>query len=709
MAGHPRRKTFSGPFSLKGDFLDPSFDKWRSLATKSLRGKPLDRLTIKIDDGVAVRPLYTVADDSPPPGLPGRAPFTRGSTEPARRPSGWLSCQLYDHPDLACVAQQLSEEHDPGTSAVWIKMAGPIRQGIGSHGVGDGNLWTDGVFASTTAHLMQLCAAIETEATTIILDGGGAGFSQAALFTAAARTSGADLGTARGSFGIDPLASLASDGELVLGGDRSFALMADLGAWCLREAPGMRAAAVSTIPYHMAGASPVQEMAFALATGVQYLRAFDGAGIEPKLACRQMLFRFAVGRDLFTEVARMRAFRRLWARVAGECGVSDDAAAPVIHAVTSPRSLTTRDPWVNMLRATVGTFAAAIGGADFITTLPFDSAIGQPGDLGRRMAVNSHRVLREESHLGHVLDPAGGSWYIERLTEELANAAWRSFQDIERHGGMRQSLADGMIASAVDEAARAGRQATATRKAPITGISTWPNLAEQKLTPPVVKIEPLLERVMSQGAGCPDEHPALATLAGVSRAAEGGPRPGVVFEAAVAAAEAGATLHQLNHNLRTDSKPSTMTPLPCSRDAEPFEDLRDASDSRLAATGQRPRAFLANLGSVADYTARTTFAKNVLEAGGIETIASSGLDSADAAVAAFVGSGCAAVCLCSSDERYEALAADIVPALRAKGAKLVLLAGRPGPEGAEVDHSIYAGCDVVETLGAVLSTLEATS
>ena len=700
MAEEPRRVTFTGPFSMEGAFSTPSVDEWTDLATKSLRGRAIDRLTVEIDEGVAVKPLYTAADHAEMPGSPGRPPFTRGSLIPAERPQGWYSCPLYDRPDPTGDSWRPAAEPDSDVTAAWIRLGQlahdrPAKTADRTSTNACSATWT-------SAEMQQLVSAIGSRP--IILDGGEHGVALAALFTAATRALGADLGVVEGCFAIDPFASLVERGELTTGTERAFALMTEVASWCLRTAPGMRAATVSTIPYHMAGATTVQEMAFALASGVEYLRAFEGAGIEPALACGQLQFRCAVGRDLFTEVARMRAFRRLWATVAAECGVTDNSAAVSIHAVTSPRSLTARDPWVNMLRATVGTFAAAIGGADYITTLPFDAALGPAGDLGRRMAINTHRVLREESHLGRVLDPAGGSWYVEKLTDELAHAAWHSFQDIERRGGMRRALADGVIASAVGNSARAGRRSVATRKTPITGVSTWPNLGEEAL--PRAASAPACEP--TRGESCRTDHPSLAALARLCRVADGGVSNGAVFEAAVAAADAGATLAQLVEALAVDCRPSTLKPLTSAREAEPFERLRDASDASLASTGQRPRAFLANLGSVADYTARSTFAKNLLEAGGIETVDSSGFESAEPAGAAFAASGCTAVCLCSSDERYETFAEDLVPALRANGAQVVLLAGKPAAGANGIDHFIHQGCDVLQVLGAVLSALEVT-
>jgi methylmalonyl-CoA mutase len=314
--------------------------------------------------------------------------------------------------------------------------------------------------------------------------------------------------------------------------------------------------------------------------------------------------------------------------------------------------MTRRDPTVNILRTTIAVFAAGLGGADAITALPFTSAIGLPDRFARRVARNTQLVLLEESSLAKVSDPAAGTGGIEDLTAQLCAAAWAQFQKIEQAGGAAAALEAGLIQRQV-VATRAEREKNiARRRDALTGTSEFPDI-----------------------------HESAAHVLDVAPYAP--------------------------HPLPTDGErgPPAFAALPRIRLAEPFEALRDASDRALAAPGARPKVFLANLGKLADFTARTLFAKNFFEAGGIEAMANDGFASRDEMVAAFQASGTNLACLCSSDNVYDQEAVDAAKALGAAGAAHLYLAGRPGDleaalKAAGVQDFIYAGCNVLGVLGA---------
>jgi methylmalonyl-CoA mutase len=318
-----------------------------------------------------------------------------------------------------------------------------------------------------------------------------------------------------------------------------------------------------------------------------------------------------------------------------------------VAAQTAWRMMTKRDPFVNMLRSTMAVVAAGLGGADAITVLPHTAAIGLPDGFARRIARNTQLILLEESNLAKVADPAAGSGGFESLTLALCDAAWPLFQEIEKAGGIDRALAQGLIQAKV-AAVRAEREkAVARRKDALTGTSEFPDIAE----PPAVVLEPA---------------PAVPRTVG-------------------------------------------GTALPCHRLAEPFEALRDAAD-RAAAAGARPRAFLANLGMPADFTARTTYAKNFFEAGGIAAVTNDGFASLDELLGAFKESGATLACLCSSDEVYAQEAVAAAKALREAGATHIYLAGRPGEREAALTAAgiggfIFVGCDVPAMLKAALEEL----
>ncbi|MFD7695620.1 methylmalonyl-CoA mutase family protein [Streptomyces sp. NPDC059805] len=588
--------------SLAAEFPDATHEQWQHLVEGVLRkaGKDVsgtaaeDALSTALEDGMRSRPLYTARDAAPDPGLPGFAPFVRGGRPEGNTAGGWDVRQRHTTAADGVVLADLEN----GVTSLWLV--------VGEAGVPVSSLGSalDGVYLDLAPVVLD--AGAETEA---------AAHALLALY----EERGVAKDAARGNLGADPLGHEARTGTSL-----PFAPAAALARRCAEEYPGLRALTVDALPYHEAGGSAAQELGAALATGVAYLRELTEAGLTVEQAAAQLEFRYAATADQFLTIAKLRAARRLWARVTE---VSGAPAAQVQHAVTSPVMMTRRDPWVNMLRTTVATLAAGVGGADSVTVLPFDHALGLPDAFARRVARNTSTILIEESHLARVIDPAGGSWYVERLTDELAHAGWEFFQRIERAGGQAAALRSGQLRDdlAATWEARTGR--LAKRREPVTGVSEFPHLAEQ----PVVR--------------------------------EPAPEP-----------PSGA--------------------LPRVRRDEAFEALRARSDAHLAATGARPRVYLAALGPAAAHTARLTFASNLFQAGGIEPVTEG----------TFEDSGATEACLCSSDAVYQEQAAEAAGRLKAAGAQQVFLAGRPGDHPG-VDGHVFAGCDAVAVLSATLDRM----
>ena len=396
---------------------------------------------------------------------------------------------------------------------------------------------------------------------------------------------------------------------------------------------------------HNAGGSEAQELSFIIANAVAYLRAFDSNGISLDAARDMIYFRLCADADEFLTIAKFRALRKLWARVEEACRLTPKPA--YVAAETAWRMMTKRDPHVNMLRTTIAVAAAGLGGADSITALPHTITLGLPDAFARGLVRNTQSILLEESHLGRVADPAAGSGAIEELTNKICMAAWNQFQAIESHGGAWTALEKGFIQSNIAAVRSERQRAAACRKDPITGASDYPNLHE---TPAAILNVPKIT-------------PSKETA------------PAITIQA-----------------------------LPRIRLAEPFERLRDASDRILEKTGTRPKVFLANLGKISDFTARTTYAKNFYEAGGIEAVTNDGFKNRDEIVAAFKMSGARLACLCSSDKVYASEAAETAKALTDVGA-IVQLAGRPGENEtkwrqAGIKAFIYGGCDTLATLQA---------
>ncbi|MFE6093340.1 methylmalonyl-CoA mutase family protein [Streptomyces massasporeus] len=593
---------------LAGEFPDVPHEQWQRLVAGVLRksGKDVEgaeaehALSTALEDGLRTRPLYTAHDSAPEPGLPGFAPFVRGGRAEGNTVGGWDVRQRHTVSDRDAVLGDLEN----GVTSLWLTV------GEGGIPVPDLGRVLDGVYLDLAP---------------VVLDAGRDAEPAARELLRVYEERGVARDAARGNLGADPLGHEARTGQPC-----DTAPAAELARLCAGEYPGLRALTVDALLYHEAGGSAAQELGCSLATGVAYLRELAGAGLDVEQACAQLEFRYAATADQFLTIAKLRAARRLWARVAEVCG-APGAGAQLQHAVTSPVMMTRRDPWVNMLRSTIATLAAGAGGADAVTVLPFDHALGLPDAFARRIARNTSTILIEESHLSRVIDPAGGSWYVERLTDELAHAGWEFFQRIERLGGMPAALRSGDLERDLAETWQARAGLLAKRREPITGVSEFPFLAEK----PVVR------------ADAPE------------------PRSGG---------------------------------LPRVRRDEAYEALRARSDAHLAATGSRPRIFLAALGPAAAHTARLTFASNLFQAGGIEPVTEG----------TFEESGATEAVLCSSDALYAEQAEAAVQDLKAAGARHVFLAGRPGDHPG-VDAYVFAGCDAVAVLSATLDRMGVVS
>jgi methylmalonyl-CoA mutase len=592
-------------------FAPTSEEDWRKLVSAALKGGAFEKLVAKAEDGFPIAPIYP-----------------RKTGPRAGRASGpWRIIARVDHPDPEAANAQALDDLAHGADGLEIVFAGAA----GAYGYG--------LASADAASLDILLREILFDALRLELDLGPAGENAArAIADVIARQiepARADI-----AFGLDPVGGLAISGRGHDWREEAKALAAFAQDLAARGFVGPFLAADGRV-IHAAGGSPVQELAFVLTTAVTYLRALEAGGMPLDDARAAIGFRLAADADEFMSLAKFRALRLLWARIEEACGLAPKPAH--VHAASAWRTMTARDPYVNVLRGVMAAFSAGLGGADSVSVLPFTQAIGLPDSFARRLARNSQLLLLEESHLGFVADPAAGAGAFEALTETFCEKAWALFQDVEKQGGIVAALEGGVFQADVARIAEARAHDVARRKTAMTGLSDFPNLAEIK--PEVLPVAP----------------------------------PSFVYDG-----------------------PARAAPLAPRRLSEPFEVLRDASDAMLAATGVRPRVFLANLGPIAAFNARATFAKSLFEAGGVETLGNDGFANAEEAARAFTESGARLACLCSSDEIYAASAEDAARALAAAGAR-VWMAARPSEReaalrAAGVKNFIFAGCDVLEAL-----------
>lgn len=618
----------SGAPNLAEGFPAATRERWRELVTGVLRksGVPEDRLADTPEavlathtyDGFDVGPLHTRQSPEPAPGFPGLAPFVRGYGPGGAVPEGWDVRARHTDADPGVLRRRVHTDLMNGVASLWIAVGGA------------------GLPASK---LGAALADVHLDLAPVVLDAGADHADAATALLDAHADAGVPDGRIISHLGVDPLTTAARAGERpdVMDPVR-FAVERASGR------PGLGLVVADGSLVHDAGGSEGQELGWTIAAGTAYLRALHAAGLDVADAARRIEFRLPVNADQFSGIAKLRAVRAMWNQVLSASGVAAQDRAMRLHAPTSAAMMTRRDPHVNMLRTTVACFAAGVGGADAVTVAPFDSAVGLPEDLARRIARNTQSLLVEEAHLARVVDPAGGSFYVEALTRELYRAGWAFFQEVEAEGGAAEAVEHGLLRERVDAVWTRRRLDLAHRTAPLTGVSEFPDANETAL-------------VRDPDPG----RPATAVPGG----------------------------------------------FPVRRYARDYEALRDRGDAYADETGKRPTVFLATLGPVAAHTARASFAANLLAAGGIAVQEPGPLDGAAAVAEAFAASGHRAAVICSSDAVYAEHAEAVARALRKAGARRVLLAGEPGDarRDAGVDAFAHRGCDAVALLTDLLAVL----
>ncbi len=600
--------------------------EWRNLVDKVLKGAPFERLVTTTLDGIEIQPLYRPSGAETPP--PGVAPFVRGSTAAAGRgaeplPSeiegsaptdlgSWDVRVLIDQPKVVEANRSLLDQLGQGANSAILRFADALRRRTTAGRI-------DGVVATSTADLSAVLEGVFLDAATVQLDAGAAALDAADWM--------AELLTdeSRCDLGVDPLAVMALTGDESMcvgeGLDRVVSLVSQH-----RERAHVRAMTVDTATYVEAGATEVQELAAMLATAAEYLRwtcEGDRAALGVHEFTDQTALCLVLTADQFSTIAKLRAARVLWAHLLDACG--DPSAERDITGVTSRFMLTVQDPWVNLLRNTTATLAGVVGGAESVAVLPHDTAVGVPGALARRSARNTQLLLQDESRVGNPVDPAGGSPYVEQLTEEFVRLGWELFREIESRGGLFATLKSGWWQQQIADRRNERSTLIEARRQAVTGVSEFPLLGE-------------LSGTVSAGTetGFSDEDVAAILGGYLDHAASSEPR---------------------------------SEPLEPTRASAGWEALRASVEGGV----MLPITLLC-LGSDAQHGPRQQWAENLLGAAGFGTryLAESGAVLEDLAGLA---EGAAAVMLCGNDDAYAAFGGLGLARLASELTMPVLVAG----------------------------------
>ena len=703
--------------NLCNDFPPPTYEKWRTVAEQSLKGASFEKaLVTPTYDGINLQSIYCKKDVAHLPHLeekPGFGYFSRGTRADGFLGHPWEICQAITYSLPEEFNRALKHDLQNGQTAVYLVPDIATRMGTDANEAAIGHVGGGGVSLSTLNELATALQDIDLEKYPIHVDAGFSSVPLLAALVALLQQTNKPLKQIKGSINADPLGFLATYGQLPTTWELIGPRMAAATRWAATHMPQMKTIGVSGVPYHNAGASAVQELGFVLATAVEYIDWLIKEGLTIDQIAGSMRFTFAIGSFFFMETAKLRAARMLWAKIVEAYGGNKESQKMTIHGVTSFYNQTKYDPYVNMLRTTTETFSAVIGGVDSLQTNPFDETLGLPDEFSRRAARNTQIVLNEEAHLGQLIDPAGGSYYVEQLTADVAQKSWALFQEIEKLGGMSNALKNGFPQNEIEAVAEQRRKDLAKRKAVIVGTNSFADVKEKIPTARIpdygkfykLRFDQLNNHKKSLTAE--DHHKLSDTLTRLV-----GKSGDETIQAAIDTMKAGGTLGELPGVFRFNGKvPITIKPLRRHRAAEIFENLRDAVAVFETKTGAKPKLFLATMGPLSQHKARADFSRGFFEVGGFDVIYPDGFETPQAAVDAALESDAPIVVICSTDETYPELVPPITKALKEKNPGIrVVLAGYPKDQVEShkqtgVDAFIYMGADAAAVLSDLLKNI----
>ncbi len=705
--------------ALFDEFAAPTFEEWKAEVERLLKGKPFDKsMLTRTHEGITLQPVYRQEDLEGlefVKAMPGHAPFVRGTTLYHQEKGGWLVAQEH----TCCTAEEynaiLRRSLSRGQSAVMLPLDRAGRLGLDPDHGDVNSVGVDGVSICSVEDLGKALDSIDLAKTPVFIQSGASGMPFLGLYVALAKRNGYNPAKLQGAIAMDPLGELVRLGKLSQSLDWEWISMAEMTRWATKNAPGLGTCWIHGEIYHDGGAHAVQELAFAMATAIQYLRELELKGIAPEVAASHMRFSFGLGTNFFMEVAKLRAARLLWNRILEASGVEDETKRKLwMHGRTSRYTKTFFDPYVNMLRVTTEAFSGITGGVDSLHVGPFDEGLRETDSFSRRIARNVQIVLREEAHLEQITDPAGGSWYVEKLTDQVAQMAWELVQTIEEQGGMVKALEAGqpqeMIARTVSERAKS----LALRKDVQIGTNKYPNPVEMPLEERQKMNGTYYEkrvRQMEQVRSSESHKHEMIVLQKLGDLLDAELEE--VAEAVIDAAAHGATVGEIVRTRTSDATNGVeIEPIPQRRASEAFEALRKAVEEQRNEDGGC-KVFMATLDRIGKYMPRFDFAASFFEVGGFDVLRTDGHDTPEAAADAAIAAKAQAVVIVGLDDAYAEGAATVARKVKEANADAqVILAGLPTDENfrdelieAGVDSFVHIRSNILEELTALAETM----
>ena len=663
------------------EFEKPTYEQWQAEVEKALKGGDFHKkMFTKTYEGITLQPIYTPAlhGEAIPKGVyPGAGEFLRGTKASGYIKDSWGVSQYVDD-SLPKDANHASlYEIVKGGTIHNIRLDEATRhdqdvQVGASVGVG-------GTSVSTMDDCKQLIDRFNLKENPLYIETGASAAILLGMLAATVKGAKKQTSDLKGLVGADPIGVWVKDGALHISLDTAFDEMAHTVVWAKEQAPELKTVLVSGDVYANGGANDVQEVAYALATAVCYVRQLAQRNIDIHTIAKSMMFTFSLGANFFMEIAKLRALRVLWARIMEAFGAEEADRAVHVHGRTSAFTKTVYDPYVNLLRNTTQAFSGVVGGLNSLEVSPFDQPIRKADDFSRRIARNIQVMLQTEFELRQPVDPVGGSWYVETLAAELCEKIWSEFQTIESKGGIIAALKEGYPQTQVKAILDERFKNLAFRKDVAVGNNMYANMTEELLDPKPENQETLCQKRAAQideylaGAESDAVVKAQATLEASTT------EPGALIGLIELGALQKLTIRQIRKALDAgDISSETIEPIIAHRWTEQFEALRMRTESYKQRTKDNVKVFLANMGPIPQHKPRADFSTGFFEVGAFEVIKNDGHETTADAAKAARESGADVVVICSTDDTYPELVPPLAKELKETMPNVtVILAGAP--------------------------------
>jgi methylmalonyl-CoA mutase len=694
---------------LLSEFAIPTYEQWREAAVAALKGVPFEKkLITKTYEGIDLQPIYNESDRDKVAylgeSLPGGFPFTRSDCATGYKAKSWTVSATYTYPTPVEMNKALKEDLERGQTGIRISVCQCRPSANDGCCSKDDKTCTcpnlrlndikdfEDLFAGIDITKYQIDFTINCPTPTYL--------ELATLFVAYCDKHNIDKSKLKVNFGYDFFRFLVRHGSLNNTAENYLDDLAGLVKLCLECGAGFSAIAIDGCTYHNSGANALQEIAYAVAEGVFYIKAMleHNFGIDD--VAKQIQFNFSSGVKFFTEIAKMRAAHVMWAKIIKAFDGNESSSKMIVRAFTSEVDKTVFDPYVNILRGTTEGLAAVLADANTIAVGTFDEELGLPTDFSRRIARNIQCILKEEAHMLDTIDPAGGSYYVETLTDSFVVEGWKVFQSVEKDGGILKSIEDGKIQEAIGKIVAERNKNISFRRDVVLGTNKYPNLAEKPV-----------ENIKQVEASVSDAHwkEAQARRKNVDVSsiytAKWNERANKMIEAY----KNGALLNDILLAKGEKEPMIKCNALKPFRSAELFEGLREASDIYKSKSGKAPQIYFECFGQLKQYKPRADFSTDFFAIAGFEITMGKGFLTADEAIKELGNIKSQIVVLCSADDIYPEVVPAYAKAFKATypNAKLIVAGLQKDEVAAEfkaagVDDFIHIKSNVYQTLADLL-------